>query len=606
MDFPPANVIKPNDIRNYPIIRCEDCHKIPIMDLNMDKKEIQLKCEKEGKIKYIPFEDFFQTIKKYEDINCCEFCKSKNPSQKYYLCKTCSNKILCENCFNEHDKKDDVIKFEIDSTCQKHYHQFESFCPICKENKCSYCSIDHDESHEIKEVLLKKKLFKKNKIEGLKNTIKKIQNDKGKIEQKINVVIKELEEKLEFINNLKNKFFECLNMKIQFVELILSNYEKKIENYNMNYYIANNLERQINFNLLELNINKGDSLDKKIQNISDYINENLNSKFSLDNEEGNYQIIKQESIWDKDATDVDYNVLQSFEYYNIIGFLDFNKDLIVLYSSDTLYFISKNDFKIKFKLKEYGLNEIQICKKINDLKLLIYTKENIIFVDIIDNNDYKVNKKIDFSSNIYDFNSHLDLLSLKHKNYSYYLVLLLFPDFNKKKYSIELKKCSKDDRLKFINNNLFFHISPYGLRLYEIKNNNNNVSSDKSLKIEIDPKNIDIIELNSEYYCLNDKSKILLLNKLNLDIAKTISSVSNNLGILKISDKLISIFISEYYFTPFHYNNYIISSNGIKWDLFKQKNLLEKKEFKNFYFDNNYILFVNNNECSLFNIKIKK
>ena len=234
MDFPPANAIKPNDFKDFPIIRCENCHEIPIMDLNIDKREIELKCEKEGKMENIPFENFFQTIKKYEDLNCCEFCKGKNPSQKYYLCKTCSNKILCENCFSEHDKNDDVIKFEIDSTCKKHYHPFESYCPVCKENKCSYCSIDHDESHEKNEILLKKILLKKNKIEGLKNTIKKIKNDKDKIEQKINLVIKELEEKLLFINNLKKKFFECLSMKIQFVELILNNYEKKLENYNIN------------------------------------------------------------------------------------------------------------------------------------------------------------------------------------------------------------------------------------------------------------------------------------------------------------------------------------------------------------------------------------
>ena len=53
---------------------------------------------------------------------------------------------------------------------------------------------------------MKKKLFKKNKIEGFQNTLKKVNNDKEKIEQKINAVMKELEDKIEFINNLKKNF----------------------------------------------------------------------------------------------------------------------------------------------------------------------------------------------------------------------------------------------------------------------------------------------------------------------------------------------------------------------------------------------------------------
>ena len=104
-DYPPANAIEENKIVDYPIIRCEDCYEILKMNLNLDKKEIQLKCEKEGKRKDIPFEKFFEDIKKYEEMNCCQFCKNKNTSQNYYLCKTCSNKILCESCFESHDKK---------------------------------------------------------------------------------------------------------------------------------------------------------------------------------------------------------------------------------------------------------------------------------------------------------------------------------------------------------------------------------------------------------------------------------------------------------------------------------------------------------------------
>ena len=70
-DFPPANSAEQNEKLDYPIIRCEECHEILTLNFKLDNKEIQLKCEKEGKTKSIPFEEFFETINKYDDINCC-------------------------------------------------------------------------------------------------------------------------------------------------------------------------------------------------------------------------------------------------------------------------------------------------------------------------------------------------------------------------------------------------------------------------------------------------------------------------------------------------------------------------------------------------------
>ncbi len=286
IDYPPAKVIN-QDEKDYPIIRCEDCHELLSIKFDLNKKEIELKCEKEQKIKNVPFETFFETINKYKEINCCELCKNKNPSQNYYLCKLCSNKILCENCLNEHDKNHEIIKFKIDSTCKKHYNPYESYCPKCKENKCSYCSIDHDENHEKDEFWLKKLLFKKNKLDAFKNNIKRINNLKFDIEQKINSLVKELENQIIRVNNIKNNFFESLNMQMKFVELILDNYEKKLKDFDINYYLINNLENQINFNLTELDYKEDYSLDKKIGNITSYLNKNLNFNFKLNNDQNN-------------------------------------------------------------------------------------------------------------------------------------------------------------------------------------------------------------------------------------------------------------------------------------------------------------------------------
>ena len=302
---PPANAIEQIK-KDYPIIRCEDCHELLSINFNLNSKEIQLICEKEKKMKNIPFETFFETIDKYKEMNCCEFCKNKNTSQIYYLCKTCSNKILCEDCFNEHDKKHDTIKFKIDSTCRKHYNPYESYCPKCKENKCSYCSIDHDESHENEEILLKKKLFKKNKLDSFKNNIKRINIVKVDIEQKINSIIKELENQIKKINSIKCKFFECLNMQIKFVDLILDNYEKKLKDFDINYYLINNLESQINFNLTELDYKENYSLEKKIENITTYLNQNLSSQFKFTNDKFNQINLIENTDINNDIIEVKY------------------------------------------------------------------------------------------------------------------------------------------------------------------------------------------------------------------------------------------------------------------------------------------------------------
>ena len=181
IDYPPANIINNpnhnNDINeieeDYPIIRCENCHEVLLMSLDIEKKQILLLCEKEKNDKKISFSKFFDDINKYKYSNCCQLCKKKNESQKYYLCKTCSNKIICQNCYEKHNKDDNIEKLnKIDSLCRKHFNQIESFCDICKEHMCSYCIPEHDEEHKNKEYLIRDKLFKKKQLDIFKKQFK--------------------------------------------------------------------------------------------------------------------------------------------------------------------------------------------------------------------------------------------------------------------------------------------------------------------------------------------------------------------------------------------------------------------------------------------------
>ena len=598
-DWPPAMIQK-----EYPIIRCENCFNILSISFNMNKKEIFLKCEKENKTKNITFEKFFETIDKYGEINCCQFCKNKKPSDNYYMCKTCQNKILCSNCFKKHNKEDDMIKFKIDSSCKKHCNPYEYYCPICKENKCSYCSIEHDEEHGKKEILLKDKLLKKNKLIELKKKIKKIYTIKDKIENTIVSIIKELEEKILLIKKLKDNFFESLNMQLKLTDLVLQNYEKKILDFDVNYFLINNLENQININLFELNLDVNDSLEKKIEKATFYMKENLKNNFKTNDNKLNDIEINNET--DK-IIDVDYEYKKEFNF-EVSSILDFNKYLLTLINNQSIVFVLKNNYEIKFKINEKCINNIKICRKINEEKLLVSTSNNIIIIKIIDNCDYKIIQMYDFNDlYCFDFNTKLDLLYIKkevnHNSYSYFnnqylsLNLSSFPNYDNNKISLSLESnaCNK---IQFINDNSFFTLKYKDIRLYKIKDNK--FSFVNKIQPELDIYNCKITDFNSEYYCLTDLKIILLLNKSNFVIAKTIN-IDPYLGLLKISDKIVSIYL--YKNNNLYSQNYNILFGGIKWDLNNTKQIINVNYTK-FSQSNNYIMFSRDYfDSSLFEIK---
>ena len=608
-DYPPANVITQAE-KNYPMIRCEDCHELLILNFNLNKKEIEVVCEKEKKTKIITFVEFFETLDKYKEMNSCEFCKNKNLSQIYYLCKECSNKILCENCFNEHDKKHEIIKIKIDSTCRKHYNPYESYCPICKEHKCSYCSIDHDESHEKEEFLLKKKLFKKNKIDGFKANIKRINILKNKIEQTINSLIKELEDKIKSINTLRNIFFENLNKQMKFTELILDNYEKKLKNFDLNYYNISNLEKQINFNLSELNYNENNSLDKKIEIITQYLYQNLNSQFIFNNDNMN----KIESFQNiEKINEINGIIYENIKEFNkeIRHFVDFNKDLFILSSENIIYLISKQKYETIIEIKESEIKDIKLSKKIDDEKFVVQIPNFIVIIKVINNMEYMIIQKFKLFSDYFDFNSKFDLICLEVEKDFYYdenvynIYFQTLSDIINNSSVNKLFSVSYNGRPQFINDSHFFYFCNNLIELYLIKKQyiNNLYSSEvKSINLDYNYNYARIIDLNENFYCLNDGSKILLLNKSNLTLTKTIS-MNNNLGFIKISNNNITIFESNN--KKLLLNNYDILMNGLNWNKKGSKNVLNEEVYS-IEKSNNYFLCKTNRACFLFEIKNKK
>ena len=346
-------------------------------------------------------------------------------------------------------------------------------------------------------------------------------------------------------------------------------------------------------------------MDEKIKKVTSYLKENINSQFnSKIKEENMINNEEEEKKLDNEEVDLDYKFIKKFNF-DIIGLMDFNENLFCFYSSNSINFYSKKDYKNKFNIKEYELNEILICKKINDEKILVYTNKNIVMIDIIDNNDYAISKRIDFYKQIFDFNSTLDLLCLDYNNNANYyeyeynsnserfeIKLFCFPDYNSFKFSISINKQNYDlnDKLQFINDTFFFHISPSYLEVYKISFGYCYLLN-KSL-IKTDYTNASIIELSNDFYCLNDLKIIYLLNKTDLSLTKTINIASNNLGLLKLSEKSVSIFVNESH--KFVSKNYDILSNGIKWSLNQTQTLLNN-EVIGYCKDKKYILFKNKN-----------
>ena len=620
---------KDSDSQDYPIVRCEKCFEILSIDIDLERKEFILKCEKENIVQKIFFNNFFENINKYDEFTCCEKCSKKNISKSYYLCINCQKAILCKACAKKHtNTKHKLKKIKLDSTCIEHEHPYESYCPICKENLCSYCSVDHDELHVgEKEYSLKKIiLFKKEQIDEFRKRIENARKIKQNLNEKIESVISELNKKIKLLTKLKERFSKYLYMKLKIMELVLNNYEKKMKDLDMNYFIINNLKKQMNFNLEEFKFGEKDTIKNKIEAINNYILKNIKSNFKCVGVKNNKIVEKKNIINDihfklerfinKNSTYDAYGLNNKNVIYDVF---DCNKELLGICDIHCIHFMSKVDCKIKFLYKDK--DDIMFCKAKKDEDKILINFRNTLYhkiLRIVDNKDCLVEDifshfgNINLCHKIY-VNSNLDLIIDILPNYIYFICYPeykltmkspkkceLFFDLNGGNYN-EYDKCSyicgnynfrDDSNVQFINNKLFFYITISFLWLFSIENDD--FILQKSRPIKILKQNVgscSIVEFN-DFYCYNDNSQILLLNKDNLVLAKTIINdfLSSTMKFIKISDKISSVCNFYDYNKQLIFMNYNISCKGIKW-----KNISEEKYPVNMNPDR--LKIINLNDC---------
>ncbi len=445
------------------IVRCWDCKQVPRIVLDLEKNTILLKCDSSCQDKNINFTKFFDILKYYSTFNCCDFCQIQAPKNNYYLCKKCKNKILCDFCKQKHDKNHELINIKYDSTCKEHCTPYTCFCLTCKKNLCHYCLINHDENHENYICNFNKIIYKKNKLEEIENNIMNATYQKRNILKKIDLFIEELIKKINFLKELKENFEQKFRKKRFVVLLIYHNYLKKMKDLDFNYRIIKNMEEQINFGLPELVLNNNDSLDKKMEKFTNYVNNAIKSQFSINQKQAVQSFINpinKINIF----SDIDYKFVQKYKEEIIEGCLDLNKSLFIIYTRSDIYFISKNNYQKKFELFDY----IKSCKRINDNKIVFFDGFRITFLDIINNSDCKISNYID----IIDINADYEdekygLPDFKYSFFSINLDLILcdyymdeiyifsYPNYKSK--IIDLKKMHKD--VLFVDNILLFQFS---------------------------------------------------------------------------------------------------------------------------------------------------
>ena len=62
------------------------------------------------------------------------------------------------------------------------------------------------------------------------------------------------------------------------------------------------------------------------------------------------------------------------------GFLEYNKSLFALYNDDKIKFFSKNKFENKITIKENLINNIKVCQKNEEDKIVVFLLKKIFFI----------------------------------------------------------------------------------------------------------------------------------------------------------------------------------------------------------------------------------
>ena len=192
------SIIKSNNII------CPECKED--IKYNIEDYKISLfECKNKHEINNIFLDEFDSTqninISKIKCQICGQYNKGNVHNNIFYKCNSCK-KDLCPICKSNHDSSHKIINYDDKNyICNEHNKTFMAYCEECKQNICILC----EQYHKNHKIISYGKLIPDT--------------------NKINKILKELEEKKNKLNNDINEIIIKLNK-------VKENYEKY---YNIKY-----------------------------------------------------------------------------------------------------------------------------------------------------------------------------------------------------------------------------------------------------------------------------------------------------------------------------------------------------------------------------------
>ena len=528
----------------FDIVTCEQCYSIPKLTLiNQNKVEIYCQTCNNKMIKDISY--FKKFIKNYKeekiDLPNCTYNKNHKLKSSKYYCLRCT-KYLCEDCLKNHtisfeEKNHLMIKQKINNQyyCQKEDHQeyiLERYCKECEEYLCFKCKC----SHENNSIYSFDDQINKTKIDEVIENLNKFEEIINSEEINLNKYLVELENKIQSLKEIFNKYKERNKNYCLFFKLLIYNYKtiNGIKNYNLENNIITNgnfdMTNSDNFIKENNNFSSNECFHSKYNKLyAFYMNKNhvktlnycyhfITQKFCKNDKIKKIIFIDDQKIiyiFEKSQY-LYYLYEKKNNEYEIIKKLNSNdsfvRDIYPL-KNDKFLSINENNILILWKINEKNIDSLLLIKQSNFIAFDLFNKDN--FFIIKEKND-------DFRIKYYDSNKHLISL-LFIKNYKYIKKYIL-EDINYLVDNCEYQIMKENkDMLK----NLFKNLQSKN----EEENKNILFEIDNKLLEEIDNKSFilyqDIIENN-----LKENSKY----KINTNyIIFEISNIINN-QIIKLKD----------------------------------------------------------------------
>ena len=205
---------------------CPECKSnLPlIQSMTRDENNdliITAKCE--CKTFTISINEYVSLIKNTQpknDIN-CYFSRHKHPKIGIIYCPI-DNKWYCEKCkeiHDEHTTKHTTIKYEIKNTSscinKEHKKQMKYYCYNCKVPLCDDCRYEHQE-HIASDISgIEEKINRDNKFKDGREIKQYWMDMISNCENEGKAIIKEINDFIEKLNQLKNKFEIIQKKKIE-------------------------------------------------------------------------------------------------------------------------------------------------------------------------------------------------------------------------------------------------------------------------------------------------------------------------------------------------------------------------------------------------------